>query len=304
MMKKNLKQTLLTTLLPVAASAFLLGCSPQAAGASSPATAGTEVSAASLQSSPASSESPAAMPPDAAGSVLLSVNPEIEIDYDFQGRVLTLEGMNEDGRDVIVNYDDYQGKDIQAVINDLVRKIYESGYFEQKVGGHEKNIVMKLTQGSMPLDDDFLEDMEDSVRKAARDCDIGSSSISISEKDMDSNGRIGLEKAMEIVLAQLDLSEADFTEREYELDDGIYELEFTANGVEYEYEVNAFNGKVMEADREHNDDWGHFDDDWDDDDDGWDDDRFDDDDGWDDDRFDDDDRWDDDRFDDDDGWDD
>lgn len=28
MMKKNLKQTLLTTLLPVAASAFLLGCSP------------------------------------------------------------------------------------------------------------------------------------------------------------------------------------------------------------------------------------------------------------------------------------
>lgn len=271
MMKKNLKQTLLTTLLPVAASAFLLGCSPQAAGASSPATAGTEVSAASLQSSPASSESPAAMPPDAAGSVLLSVNPEIEIDYDFQGRVLTLEGMNEDGRDVIVNYDDYQGKDIQAVINDLVRKIYESGYFEQKVGGHEKNIVMKLTQGSMPLDDDFLEDMEDSVRKAARDCDIGSSSISISEKDMDSNGMIGLEKAMEIVLAQLDLSEADFTEREYELDDGIYELEFTANGVEYEYEVNAFNGKVMEADREHNDDWGHFDDDWDDDDDGWDD---------------------------------
>ena len=39
---------------------------------------------------------------------------------------------------------------------------------------------------------------------------------------------------------------ADFTEREYELDDGVYELEFTANGVEYEYEVNAFNGKVLE----------------------------------------------------------
>ena len=309
MMKKNLKQTLLTALIPLAASAVLMGCSTQSAGAAASKTPGTAPAAAAAPSV----EETAAFA-KAAGSVLLSVNPEIEIEYDGRGLVTGLEGKNDDGKTVVSGYEDYQGKECRTVVSELVREIYESGYFDQTVGGHEKNIVVKLTEGSADLDDDFLEDMAEGVRQAVKTCNIDAKPISVSRNDLDSNGLIGLEKAKEIVLSQLGLTEADFTEREYELDDGVYELEFTANGVEYEYEVNAFTGKVLEADREHNDDWDHFDDDRfddDDDDDRWDDDRFDDDDDdrWDDDRFDDDDddRWDDDRFeddDDDDRWDD
>ena len=313
MMRKNLKQTLLTALFPFAASAILLGCSPPASSASSSEPATAAPAAVIQTQSPASPESLAATVSQTAGSILLSVNPEIEIEYDGRGMVTALEGMNEDGKTVIAGYADYQGKECRAVVNDLIRRMYESGYFDQTVEGHEKNIVVKLMQGSSSPDDDFLEDVAEGVRQAVRTCDLDASPISISKKDLDSNGLIGLEKAKEIVLAQLGLSEADFTERDYELDDGVYELEFTANGVEYEYEVNAFNGKVLEADREHNDDWGHFDDDqddrydddWDDDDwdDDWDDDRFDDDDwddDWDDDDWNDDDDWDDDDWDDDD----
>jgi uncharacterized membrane protein YkoI len=61
----------------------------------------------------------------------------------------------------------------------------------------------------------------------------------VGAEDLDLQGRIGAEKAREIVLTQLGLTQADFTDGEYELDDGVYELEFTADGVEYEYEVDA-----------------------------------------------------------------
>ena len=89
------------------------------------------------------------------------------------------------------------------------------------------------------------------------------------------------------------IKEADavFTEQECELDDGVYELEFTAGKFEYDVEVNAYTGKVIKADYENNHDWDNLRDDR------WDDDR--------DNSWDDDDRWDDDRFDDDDDhWDD
>ena len=39
-------------------------------------------------------------------------------------------------------------------------------------------------------------------------------------------------------------------------------MEFSANGVEYEYEVDARSGKVLEADIDGNDDWDDRDD-WD-----------------------------------------
>ena len=61
-----------------------------------------------------------------------------------------------------------------------------------------------------------------------------------------------------------------FVEKDYDLDDGDYEVEFILDGVEYEYEVDAYTGKVKEVDIDHRDD-DRYDDDWDDrfDDDDW-----------------------------------
>lgn len=121
---------------------------------------------------------------------------------------------------------------------------------------------------------------------------------------------IRIETAKEAALKAMNIKKSDavFTEQECDLDDGIYELEFTAGKLEYDVEVNAYTGKVTRADYENNRNWDDLRDDrWDNDRyNGWDDDRFDDDDRWDDDddRWDDDDHWDDDRFDDDDRWDD
>ena len=233
------------------------------------------------------------------GTLLISVNPEIKMDYNYKGRVLKLSGMNESGRAVVRDMKNYQYDPCDEVMEDLIREIYEDGYFDTQKNHPAKNLLIKLEAGSKTPDSQFLEDVADSARYTLKDCGLKSSTVTVNTSDLDNKGRIGIQKARELALAHAGLKDAVFSEGEYDLDDGIYELEFTAGGIEYEYEVNAFTGKITAADWERNDDWDawndddRYDDDHDDDD-RFDDDRFDDDD----DRFDDD-RFDDDRFDDD-----
>lgn len=231
------------------------------------------------------------------GTLLISVNPEIKMDYNYKGRVLKLSGMNESGRAVVRDMKNYQYDPCDEVMEDLIREIYEDGYFDTQKNQPAKNLLIKLEAGSKTPDSQFLEDVADSARYTLKDCGLKSSTVTVNTSDLDNKGRIGIQKARELALAHAGLKDAVFSEGEYDLDDGIYELEFTAGGIEYEYEVNAFTGKITAADRERNDDWDawndddRYDDDHDDDD-RFDDDRFDDD-------HDDDDRFDDDRFDDD-----
>ena len=198
---------------------------------------------------------------EVAGTVLLSINPEIEVEYDERGLVLEIEGINDEGKSVINGYKDYRGRACEEVVNELVEEIYEAGYFEQSVGGRAKNIVIKLEEGSAYPDDDFLEEVAQGVRNTVNRIGVESKPMTVEEKDLDDKGLIGLDKAKELALGQLGLNEASFTDKEYDLDDGVYELEFTSGGVEYEFEVNAINGKVLEADYDHNDDWDDLDDD-------------------------------------------
>ena len=241
------------------------------------------------------------------GTLLISVNPEIKMDYNYKGRVLKLSGMNESGRAVVRDMKNYQYDPCDEVMEDLIREIYEDGYFDTQKNHPAKNLLIKLEAGSKTPDSQFLEDVADSARYTLKDCGLKSSTVTVNTSDLDNKGRIGIQKARELALAHAGLKDAVFSEGEYDLDDGIYELEFTAGGIEYEYEVNAFTGKITAADRERNDDWDAWNDDDRYDDDHDDDDRFDDDlfddDHDDDDRFDDDhdddDHDDDDRFDDD-----
>lgn len=231
------------------------------------------------------------------GTLLISVNPEIKMDYNYKGRVLKLSGMNESGRAVVRDMKNYQYDPCDEVMEDLIREIYEDGYFDTQKNHPAKNLLIKLEAGSKTPDSQFLEDVADSARYTLKDCGLKSSTVTVNTSDLDNKGRIGIQKARELALAHAGLKDAVFSEGEYNLDDGIYELEFTAGGIEYKYEVNAFTGKITAADRERNDDWDAWTDDdrYDDthdDDDRFDDDRFDDD-------HDDDDRFDDDRFDDD-----
>ena len=58
-----------------------------------------------------------------AGSLILSVNPEIQIAYDREGRVIDLSGMNADGKSIVSSYHDYIGRPCGDVLKELIGEI-------------------------------------------------------------------------------------------------------------------------------------------------------------------------------------
>lgn len=196
------------------------------------------------------------------GILTLSVNPEIQIEYDKDGKVTELTGQNDDGKGIVEVYPDYIGKDCAGVLQDLIVEIHEAGYFVEEVDGNKKNIVLQLEPGSVLPSDDFLENMNASTQEAVKGLDLSSGIVMIDDDDYDpayaKDGKpspyITLEKAQEIALTQANVNAANavFDDKEFDHDDGtpVFELEFTANGVEYEYDVHAVTGKVLKAKHE------------------------------------------------------
>ena len=182
MKKMNWKKSLTLTASAALALSLLAGCGAQPAEQSS-----TESKA--------------------VGTVLLSVNPEIEVEYDKSGLVLEIEGLNKDGKTVVKDVKDYQGKDCRTVVNELVREIYDDGYFEKTVDGHTKNIVLKLEEGSVYVSDEFLQDVADGVREAVQECGIGAKAMTVSEGDLDDAGHIGQKKEKELEEKKKELEE-------------------------------------------------------------------------------------------------
>ena len=249
------RRTFLVTVssLAILSTALLTGCgSQQTASDSSAQTSAEEITA----EAPAEAGSTALAE---TGILVLSVNPEIQIDYDKEGIVTAITGRNEDGKKIAEASQDEIGKNCDEVLKNLITEIHSAGYFVEDIDGHQKNIVVQIEPGSVLPSDDFLESMSASTQSAVKGLNLTSDIVTIDDDDYDPtyttaeklSPYITLEKAKEIALAQADVSAADavFDDKEFDHDDGtaIFELEFTANGVEYEYDVDAVTGKVLKA---------------------------------------------------------
>ena len=126
------------------------------------------------------------------GTLTLSVNPEIQIEYNGDGKVTALTGRNDDGKDIVEAYPDYIGKDCETVLRDLIVEINEAGYFVDDIDGNKKNIVLQLEPGSVLPSDDFLADMSTSTQEAVKGLNLSSGIVTIDEmciRDRTSVGR-------------------------------------------------------------------------------------------------------------------
>ena len=112
-----------------------------------------------------------------AGVLTLRVNPEIAIHYNQSGKVVALEGDNQDGREIVETYPDYIGKDCEVVVQELVEEIHAAGYFVEEVEGQPRRVVLELDDDSQEPREDFLEDMSRSAQSALEGLSLGSTVV-------------------------------------------------------------------------------------------------------------------------------
>lgn len=183
-----------------------------------------------------------------SGVLVLRVNPELAIEYNKDGAVTDVVGRNEDGQAILTEYSDFVGKDSGQVLEELINLIDEAGYFVEEVEGESKQIILELETGSVLPEDEFLEEMTSNVQTAVSSLDV--------ESDVLSNEDVlTVDEAKQIALddAEVKAEDAHFDDKELEKDDGnlIFELEFYANGYEYEYDIQAVTGEILKSERDH-----------------------------------------------------
>lgn len=127
----------------------------------------------------------------------------------------------------------------------------------------------EFTKAKLDYDDGVAEyDIEFTINSAEYEYEIRASDGKVLEfskegdPDAEPTGLISESIAKEIALtnAGFSASQVSFKKCELDYDDGItkYEVEFTVNGTEYEFEINANTGAILEMDVDHDDD--HHDD--------------------------------------------
>ena len=196
------------------------------------------------------------------GFVLLNVNPEIRIGFNADGKVTTVTAENKDAETLLQNLTDYQGKNCEEVVDNLIGLIKDAGYLIDDIDGENKVVVIQLESGSKEPEKGFVTNLKDHAKKSVKGMDVKPEFVEIDEKDYDEKYTtekevspfITLEKAVEIALAYSNVwaEDAIFDEKEYDIDRGTpyYELEFYASGFEFECKVNALNGKVEKFEKE------------------------------------------------------
>jgi len=204
-----------------------------------------------------------------SGVLVLRINPEIAIEYDDQGIVTNVTGRNDDGNEVVENYQDFSGKNSGEVLEELVALIGEAGYFVEEVEGESRHVVLELESGSALAEEEFLEEMTANVQTAASQFeeDTNTSTDEMKEDtaqtddqknqdDQDDQGseEITRERAQEIALQHAGKNAADvrWDDLEVDVDDGVphFEIEFDVGTNEYEYDIHAETGKIIDYEHE------------------------------------------------------
>ena len=149
-------------------------------------------------------------PVEKAGTILISLNPQIELEYDREGLVMNVLGLNEEGKFISADQDDLIGMPCKIAVKTLIKDIFDAGYFSSNVGGPSRTILLKLEKGSV-YHKGFLQALEESLYETASACGLETITTSIDENSLMENGLINEQIAEDLVLHQLHLPDADLT---------------------------------------------------------------------------------------------
>ncbi len=251
-----------------------------------------------------------------ASTVALDVNPSVEIKVNAKEKVLSVDALNEDGKNIIGDMD-FKGSDIDLAVNALIGSMLKNGYLNELTNSilvsvdnndPEKSAALRqriADEISVILNNDafsasvlsqtLTHDAAVDEIASANDISTGKAQLihqitrqntfysaddlaamSINELNLISmsgglklenvsadgtasaKAYIGEEAAKQAALAHAGVEESAITHYEIELDMElgvmVYDVEFDADGIEYDYDIGAENGEVVKYDNKRDDD--------------------------------------------------
>ena len=150
MTKKKLIVTL-ATVLTLSLFAGLIGCGSKQSTETKP-----EQTSSAQTETAAEPETPAEVK---SGVISIKVNPEIAVFYDEAGKVTAVEGRNDDGKKIAIDYKDFEGKECRVVVGELIAMINKAGYFAEETEGQAHQITLEVEKGSVLPSDNFLSNI-------------------------------------------------------------------------------------------------------------------------------------------------
>lgn len=103
--------------------------------------------------------------PLASGGVLiLSVNPEIAVEYDEKGLVTGVTARNDDALSIINSCEGLIGQQTRDTVAQLVTAIGNAGYFVEEIEGERRQIILEIEEGSSLPHIDFIDEVVEDIR--------------------------------------------------------------------------------------------------------------------------------------------
>lgn len=175
---------------------------------------------------------------DKAGSLVVTANASLNIVYNAEGLVLKVEGLNQEGENLMDSFDELLGASCGEAVNTIIKECSVKTY-----DGRLTYVLVKYEK-----DAGIPEGMKESVESGAKEAVekvAPDAKLAIVTPDMlDENGYINLETAQLLVEGYLEVEKLDgFYGTETPVD-GFYSFKVVFGGMEDEVHVNASNGIV------------------------------------------------------------
>ena len=173
--------------------------------------------------------------------------PEIELTYDRNGRILELEGVNDRTGIQLADFRETVGKDSKTTLQTLICALYHADFFRST-----QHLILELERETVDPKAGYQEELAACIREAEKACGLPENTVIV--KTEPPAASISAEQAKAIALAELQRRTKTYDRVVCELDDGVYEVEFTAGRYSYEYEIDAATGAVLDEEIDVDDD--------------------------------------------------
>ena len=177
--------------------------------------------------------------PATIGSVILSVNAAVKVDYDANGNVTKLAPVNSNGTVLMDSLLDFKGKSCSQILCQLLDLSSQHGYYTDNT---KTVILMQGLRSQLPESENFLEGLQSDLMGKIKE---GQTVQLITLDHITPEGYINMEMAKQLLLQHLGIREFEYFEGGDDLHYDCYGFFVRFNSEELFYNVDAFTGNVF-----------------------------------------------------------